>query len=81
MSKGGTRPGTGRKPLAPDARRVPVCFSVSPEVRDMAQELAKSGVKTGRLVEAFIRAAYASKICLGIQETICTAITGEYLRK
>ena len=47
----------------------------------MAQELAKSGVKTGRLVEAFIRAAYASKICLGIQETICTAITGEYLRK
>ena len=54
MSQGGVRPGAGRKCLAPEARRAPVCFSVSPEVRRKLQELRRSGVDMNKLVSCII---------------------------
>ena len=55
MSKGGARPGAGRKCLAPEARRVPVCFSVSPEARQKLQELRKKGVAVNDIIDDYIK--------------------------
>ena len=55
IKRGGARPGAGRKCLAPEARRVPVCFSVSPEARRKLQELRQKGVAVNELVEDYIQ--------------------------
>ena len=52
--RGGFRPGAGRKGLAPEARRGPVCFSVSPEARRKLQELRQKGVAVNDIIEDYI---------------------------
>lgn len=76
--RGGKRQGAGRP--RNKERKKPVTICISQEGADMLKELKEAGVKTGNLLDSFIRAAYASKICFGVQDAICTAITGEHLR-
>lgn len=76
--RGGCRKGAGRP--RNKERKKPVTICISQDGADMLKELKEAGVKTGNLLDSFIRAAYVSKICYGVQDTICTAITGEHLR-
>ena len=51
MSKGGARPGAGRKCLAPEARRVSMSISVSQGTMKMVRELRVSGCKISAMLE------------------------------
>ena len=51
MSKGGTRPGAGRKCLAPEARRVSMSISVSQGTMKMIRELRESGCNISAVIE------------------------------
>ena len=55
IKRGGARPGAGRKCLAPEARRGPACFSVSPEARRKLQELRKKGVAVNDIIDDYIK--------------------------
>lgn len=61
MSKGGARPGAGRKCLAPEARRVSVSISVSQGTMNMVRELRKSGCKISAMLEDAIKEQYRLK--------------------
>ena len=51
MSKGGARPGAGRKCLAPEARRVSMSISVSQDTMKMVRELRGSGCNISAMLE------------------------------
>ena len=51
MSKGGLRPGAGRKCLAPEARRVTTSISVSQGTMKMVRELRGSGYNISAMLE------------------------------
>lgn len=61
MSKGGARPGAGRKCLAPEARRVSVSISVSQGTINMVRELRESGYKISAMLEDAIKEQYRLK--------------------
>lgn len=61
MSKGGARPGAGRKCLAPEARRVSVSISVSQGTMNMVRELRESGYKISAMLEDAIKEQYRLK--------------------
>lgn len=51
MSKGGLRPGAGRKCLAPEARRVTMSISVSQGTMKMIRELRRSGCNISAVIK------------------------------
>ena len=61
MSKGGARPGAGRKCLAPEARRVSMSISVSQGTIKMVRELRESGYNISAMLEDAIKEQYRLK--------------------
>lgn len=61
MSKGGSRPGAGRKCLAPEARRVTMSISVSQGTIKMVRELRESGYNISAMLEDAIKEQYRLK--------------------
>lgn len=61
MSKGGPRPGAGRKYLAPEARRVTMSISVSQGTMKMVRELRESGYNISAVIEDTIKEQYRLK--------------------
>lgn len=61
MSKGGARPGAGRKCLAPEARRVSMSISVSQGTMKMVRELRESGCNISAMLEDTIKEQYRLK--------------------
>lgn len=61
MSKGGARPGAGRKCLAPEARRVTMSISVSQGTIKMVRELRESGCNISAMLEDTIKEQYRLK--------------------
>jgi len=49
MSRGGARPGAGRK--APDGRRVTVTARVLPETKETLLQMRAAGIGIGRLLD------------------------------
>lgn len=58
MSHGGPRPGAGRKALAPEERRVPVCFSVTRQDAQMLREMRAGGYPINEIFGRIICAGY-----------------------
>lgn len=55
MSSGGSRPGAGRKPTAPEDKRVQILVSITQETKERLQKMADSkGMKIGRLLDKMI---------------------------
>ena len=50
MSRGGARPGAGRK--APDGKRVTYTCRVKPETRDTIREMKAEGSSLGRIIDS-----------------------------
>lgn len=61
MSKGGPRPGAGRKCLAPEARRVSMSISVSQGTMKMVRELRESGYNISAMLEDAIKEQHRLK--------------------
>ena len=61
MSKGGARPGAGRKCLTPEARRVSMSISVSQGTMNMVRKLRESGCKISAMLEDTIKEQYRLK--------------------
>lgn len=52
MPSGGRREGSGRKPAAPESKRVQIVVTVDPSTKDKLAKAAKErGVKVGRLLD------------------------------
>ena len=54
-NRGGSRPGSGRKPAVQDKKRIQISISVSPETKGMIDEMRKKKVKVGQVVDELIR--------------------------
>ena len=54
-NRGGSRPGSGRKPAVQDSKRIQISISVSPETKGMIDEMRKRRVKVGQVVDELIR--------------------------
>ena len=54
-TRGGARPGSGRKPSSLEKKRVQVSISVSPQTKRMIDELRERKVKVGQVVDELIR--------------------------
>lgn len=54
-NRGGARPGSGRKPAAPEKKRIQISISVSPNTKVMIDRLRERGVKVGQVVDELIR--------------------------
>ena len=54
-TRGGSRPGCGRKPAAQGKKRIQISISVSPETKRMIDEMRKRKVKVGQVVDELIR--------------------------
>jgi len=54
-TRGGLRPGSGRKSASQEEKRVQISISVSPETKTMIQELRRRKVKIGQVVDELIR--------------------------
>ena len=54
-TRGGSRPGCGRKPEVQEKKRSQISISVSPETKRMIDELRKRKVKVGQVVDELIR--------------------------
>ena len=54
-TRGGSRPGSGRKSASQEEKRVQISISVSPETKTMIQELRRRKVKIGPVVDELIR--------------------------
>ena len=54
-TRGGSRPGCGRKPAAQGKKRIQISISVSPETKRMIDELRRRKVKVGQVVDELIR--------------------------
>ena len=54
-TRGGSRPGGGRKPAVHGKKRCQISISVSPETKRMIDELRRKKVKVGQVVDELIR--------------------------
>ena len=54
-TRGGSRPGSGRKPAVQEKKRSQISISVSPETKEMINELRRRKVKVGQVVDELIR--------------------------
>ena len=54
-TRGGARPGSGRKSASQEEKRVQISISVSPETKTMIQELRMRKVKVGQVMDELIR--------------------------
>ena len=54
-TRGGSRPGSGRKPAVRGKKRIQISISVSPETKRMIDELRRRKVKVGQVVDELIR--------------------------
>ena len=54
-TRGGSRPGSGRKPGVQEKKRCQISISVSPETKRMIDELRRRKVKVGQVVDELIR--------------------------
>ena len=54
-TRGGTRPGSGRKPAIQEKKRIQISISVSPETKRVIDEMRKRKVKVGQVVDELIR--------------------------
>lgn len=55
MTRGGARPGAGRKAIAPEDRRVQLGARVRPQTKDwLADMAAEQGVTIGRVIEELV---------------------------
>ena len=54
-TRGGSRPGSGRKPAVQEKKRIQISISVSPETKGMIDELRRRKVKVGQVVDELIR--------------------------
>ena len=54
-SRGGARPGSGRKPLPEDAKKITISFRVSSETKEALQELRANGVDINAELERMVR--------------------------
>ena len=54
-TRGGARPGSGRKPAVHEKKRIQISISVSPETKRMIDEIRKRKVKVGQVVDELIR--------------------------
>ena len=54
-TRGGSRPGCGRKPAVQEKKRSQISISVSPETKRMIDEMRKRKVKAGQVVDELIR--------------------------
>lgn len=54
-TRGGARPGSGRKPAAQEKKRIQISISVSPETKRMIDELRRRKVKVGQVEDELIR--------------------------
>ena len=54
-TRGGSRPGCGRKPAVQEKKRIQISISVSPETKRMIDEMRKRKVKAGQVVDELIR--------------------------
>lgn len=53
-TRGGARPGSGRKSASQEEKRVQISISVSPQTKSRIQELRRRKVKVGKLVDELI---------------------------
>ena len=53
-TRGGSRPGCGRKPAVQGKKRCQISISVSPQTKSRIQELRRRKVKVGKLVDELI---------------------------
>lgn len=53
-TRGGSRPGCGRKPAAQEKKRIQISISVSPETKEIINEMRKRKVKIGQVVDEVI---------------------------
>ena len=54
-NRGGSRPGSGRKPAVQEKKRIQISISVSPETKGRIDEMRKREVKVGQVVDELIR--------------------------
>ena len=54
-TRGGLRPGCGRKPAVQEKKRIQISISVSPETKGMIDKMRKKKVKVGQVVDELIR--------------------------
>ena len=54
-TRGGSRPGSGRKPAVQEKKRIQISISVSPETKRMIDDMRKRKVKVGQVVDELIR--------------------------
>lgn len=54
-NRGGSRPGSGRKPAVQEKKRIQISISISPETKRMIDEMRKRKVKVGQVVDELIR--------------------------
>ena len=60
-NRGGSRPGSGRKPAVQESKRIQISISVSPETKKMIDEMRKKRVKVGQVVDELIRQYFDDK--------------------
>ena len=60
-NRGGSRPGSGRRPAVQDKKRIQISISVSPETKRMIDELRKRRVKVGQVVDELIHQYFEDK--------------------
>ena len=60
-NRGGSRPGSGRKPAVQESKRIQISISVSPETKKMIDEMRKKGGKVGQVVDELIRQDFDDK--------------------
>ena len=53
-NRGGSRPGSGRKPAVQEKKRIQISISISPETKRMIDEMRKRKVKVGQVVDELI---------------------------
>ena len=54
-TRGGSRPGSCRKPAVQEKKRIQISIRVSPETKRMIDELRRRKVKVGQVVDELIR--------------------------
>ena len=60
-TRGGSRPGCGRKPAVQDSKRIQISISVSPETQRMIDDMRKRRVKVGHVLDELIRQYFEDK--------------------
>lgn len=56
---GGARPGSGRKPMNPDEKRVQMMVTIDQETRDKLKARAKEQhVRVGRLIDEWVKGTF-----------------------